>query len=240
MYSNSRCLALRTIKYNDSKSIVTAWSETLGHITIAVPAGAGREARRRRALMMPMSTFEAVVESRPGREMVTVRDLKALGAVVDMDGARTIVALFMADFFEKVLRNCQPDAGLTAFVFETAALLRAVSPRELANLHLLIIYRLAGVLGFAPDMSTWSEGACFDMREGRWRLAPPVDGRRFVDAGRSRGLVVLDRLNLRNIGRIKLSREQRNELLDGLLEYYTIHHTPLAGLTSLEVVRTLF
>lgn len=240
MYVNSRCLALRTIKYNDAKSIVSVWSDTLGYITVAVSAGAGREARRRRALMMPMSVFEAVIDAKPGHEMVTLRDVRPGGVISDMDGARTIVALFMADFLERVLRNCQADTALTAFVFETATLLRSVSPAALANLHLFIIYRLTGLLGFEPDMSTWNDGACFDMREGRWRLVPPADGRRYIDADRSRGLMLLDRLNMRNIGRVRLSRDQRNELLDGLLEYYTIHHTPLTGLTSLEIVRTLF
>ncbi len=240
MYVNSRCLALRTIKYSDAKSIVSVWSDALGFITVSVSAGAGREARRRRALMMPMSVFEAVVDAKPGHEMVTLRDVRSVGVVAGMDGARTIVALFMADFFERVLRNCQPDVSLTAYVFNTAALLRSVSQAALANLHLFVIYRLTGVLGFEPDMSTWRAGACFDMRDGRWRLVPPSDGNRYIDSDRSEGLILLDRLNIRNIGRVRLSRDRRNELLDGLLEYYTIHHTPLTGLTSLEIVRTLF
>ena len=62
MYQQLRCVALRTIKYDDRRSIVSAWSEQLGRVSFIVPDGASREARRRRALLMPLSLFEGVSE----------------------------------------------------------------------------------------------------------------------------------------------------------------------------------
>ena len=55
MDTTLRCIALRTTKHSDRHSIVTAWSEQLGRVGLLVSAGNGREDRRRRALMMPLS-----------------------------------------------------------------------------------------------------------------------------------------------------------------------------------------
>ncbi len=47
-------IPLRVIPYSDRNSILSAYSRELGRVSFVVPAGAGREARRRRALLMPM------------------------------------------------------------------------------------------------------------------------------------------------------------------------------------------
>ncbi|MDE5662357.1 MAG: recombination protein O N-terminal domain-containing protein, partial [Muribaculaceae bacterium] len=50
MYTHLDCIALRTTKVSDSKNLLSAWTRTHGRLTFSLPAGAGREARRRRAL----------------------------------------------------------------------------------------------------------------------------------------------------------------------------------------------
>ena len=69
MLRSLHCVALRTIKYNEKHSILSAYSLELGRVSFLLPAGSGREAARRRALMMPLGTFECVADIRHGQDI---------------------------------------------------------------------------------------------------------------------------------------------------------------------------
>ena len=59
MYEPLECIALRTTRISDSKSLLSVWERTRGRLTFAIPAGASREARRRRALRCTTLTVAA-------------------------------------------------------------------------------------------------------------------------------------------------------------------------------------
>ena len=70
-----KCIALRTVKVADSRNLLSVWTAGDGRLSFAVAAGHGREAARRRALMSPLATFEAVADIRPQRAIHTLRDV---------------------------------------------------------------------------------------------------------------------------------------------------------------------
>ena len=165
MYETLHCIALRTIKYNDSRSILSAWSAERGYVSFAMPAGKGREAGRRRALTMPLAAFEGVCDVRPDREVMFIRDMKpmSVGMAMISDPAKLAMALFLAEVFEKILRNTQHDEIISLTVFDTVSALNAAGPRGVANFALWTLYRLTVPLGIEPDMSDWSPRALFDI-----------------------------------------------------------------------------
>lgn len=239
MYQQLRCVALRTIKYDDRRSIVSAWSEQLGRVSFIVPDGSSREARRRRALLMPLSLFEGVSDVRAGRDLLSLRDLRPAFVTADLssDPVKAVVAMFLAEVLERVLRETQPDRLLTAFLFESVVRLDGMADRtSIANFALVFLYRLGYFAGIQPDVSTWRRGSCFDLTGARFRPSA-LPGGEWVDGAGARLVRVLDGLTFDNSCHLHLTRAARGALLDGILRYYTLHHTPLDDLRSLEVVR---
>lgn len=241
MYETLHCAALRTIRYSDTRSILSAWTAERGFMSFALPAGKGREAIRRRALTMPLSAFEGVCDIRPGREISFIRDLKPMSVGMQMisDPAKLAMALFLAEVFERLLRNSQRDDALSLTVFDTLDALNHAGPRGVANFALWTLYRLTVPLGIAPDMSAWRKGALFDLEGARWTptaLSVHPD----AVAQESAAARLLSRMNRSNIERIRLSREARRMMLDGLMRYYEIHFIKLTPLHSLDVVSELF
>lgn len=239
MESIVSCITLRTVKYSDKASIATLWSREQGRMAVSIPSGAGREAQRRRAIMMPMGTFEAVADIRPGRDIHRIKDVRPLDAGQITNPAATAIAMFLADFLYAALKDSGPDPNLTDFLFEQAALLKKAKGNALANLHLSFLYRLSIFLGIAPDMGTYAEGRYFDMREARYAVTPPLHAHA-LDPERGKALHILSRLRDQSLGLMRLNRAQRNEMLDRILEYYTLHYAPLSTLSSLAIVRDLF
>lgn len=241
MYTALHCIALRTVKHSDSKNILSVWSRELGRVSMLVPAGSGREARRRRALSTPLATFEGECDIRPGRELLTVRDVRPMEASLALcaDPAKSLTALFLAEALDLLLRRSERDDTLSDFLFGSLEVLSALTnATATANFHLVFLYHLAGPLGIAPDVSEWRQGYVFDMRDGVFRAAEPSHAD-FLTPAESADLAGLDRFNYRNMHVWRLSHDDRNAVLDRLLRYYAIHLAPLTAMKSLEVLRSL-
>jgi len=242
MYETLRCAVLRTIKYDDNRSIVTAWSAERGRVSLLVPAGATREARRRRALMMPLGLFEGEADIRPGRELLSIRDVRPLRVLPDLccNPAKAVVAMFLSEVLERVLREAAPDTLLTAFVFDAVEVLdRLNRPVGVANFPLVFLYKLGRFLGIEPDAGSWAPGYIFDMGEGVFRRTAPTSGR-WLEADEAEMANLLGRLTFAASERLRIPRALRRRILDTILEYYTLHHTPLSDLKSLAVVQEIF
>lgn len=241
MFETLHCIALRTIKYSDSRSILSAWSAERGYVSFAMPAGKGREAGRRRALTMPLAAFEGVCDIRNDRDVMFIRDLKPMhvGMAMISDPAKLAMALFLAEVFEKLLRNSQHDDALSLLIFDTVDALNRTNARGVANFALWTLYRLTVPLGIEPDMSDWRPQALFDLEAARWRMSLPTAGMSF-GGDEAKAVRMLSRLNRDNIERLRMTREARRALLDGLLRYYDVHYCKVTPLHSLDVVSELF
>lgn len=233
------CICLRAVKYSDTQSVATLWTRELGVLSAVIPSGAGREASRRRAIMMPMRVFEAVAWTKPGRELARISDVKPVPAPLSADPATGVVALFVSDFLGAALRQSGPDERMSDFIFASAAQLQSLGGTALANFHLYFLAHLGRFLGIEPDMGTYARGAYFDMREGRFCAAAPLH-RAALAPEQARLVEVLMRLSPRTLRLLRLSRAERNAILDAILEYYTIHYAPMRSLASLPVLRSLF
>lgn len=233
------CICLRAVKYSDSQSVATLWTRELGALAAVIPSGAGREASRRRAIMMPMRVFEAVAWTKPGRELARITDVKPVPAPMSADPAAGAVALFVSDFLCSALRQSGPDELMSDFIFSSATHLQSLGGTALANFHLYFLAHLGRFLGIEPDMGTYSAGAYFDMREGRFSVAAPLH-RAALPPEQARVVAVLMRLSPRTLQLLRLSRSERNAILDVILDYYSIHYASMRSLASLPILRSLF
>lgn len=234
-------IVLRKVRCNESTDIIGAYSRELGPVSFAIPSGAGKGASRRRALLMPMSMVEGIADMNPTRELGRLSQIRPLEVLhgIAANPVKSAISLLMADLLGAALRQGQADEAMWEYIAESLRVLDMLSPSSAANFHLVFIYGLGRMAGIEPDISTYTPGACFDLREGRFRPVLPLHGD--VLTGREAEAVrLLSRLNYRNMGRVRLSRADRNAILDGMLHYMTIHYVPVDRLRSLDIVRELF
>lgn len=230
---------LRVTPYSDRTCILSAYSRELGAISFAVPAGSGAGAARRRALLMPMNLLEVEAQIRPGREVHTLREPRALMPLhgVMASPARSAVAMFLAEALGVILRQGEGDPRV--FDFIAGAMERLNSPGvPAANFHLAFLVGLATVLGIAPDAGDFRPGRLFDMVDACFRQSAALHGRT-LSPEESMAAERLCRLTWENMGRYRFSREQRARALDRVLEYYTLHYANLSSLKSPGILRML-
>ena len=240
MLSPIKAVALRTIKYDDRHSIVTVWSAEHGRLALLVPASGSREACRMRAIMMPLGLFEGVVDMRPGRDLFNIRDVRPMVVLssLSVSPAKAVVAMFLAEVLEKVLRDTPPDSVLAEFVFDAVVVLDSMSPRGVANFPIVFLCRLAGMLGVEPDIGGWEKGRMLDMTDGVYRSSASLTGRS-LNSEESQIAALVQRMSFSSAQRIPFTRRLRREIIDTILEYYSMHLTPVDSLRSLSVVKDL-
>lgn len=239
MFENLNCIALRTVKYSDSKSILTAFSRQHGRIGLLLPASNTPAAARQRALALPMSRFDCTVDIKPGRSLHSMRDMRRAGLMPSASPVKGALSMFAADLLSSLLREPQADEHLWRFLETWIDELTEAGPKATANMHICFIIRLMHFLGIEPDWSTFSQGCVFDMNDGIFRIVPPLHNR-FINPPEAEAAYRLRRITATNAKAFAMGRSDRNTILDRLIQYYQIHFPTLGTLNSLSVLRTLF
>ncbi len=234
------CIALRTVRLSDSKNLLSAWCRQAGRITFVVPSGSSREARRRRAITSPLSTFEGVCDFHSTRDIQSIRDVMPLpgSPAMSPSALNAMTAMFLAEVLDLLLSKSPPDDELSDFLFGSVALFAGMRGRAAANFHIAFLYALAHYIGIAPDTDGYSRGSVFDLREGRFNPSAPLHADR-VEGDEARMMMLLCCTPLARSGRLPLTRDSRNRALDVILRYFSLHLTPLTSLKSLDVLRMM-
>ena len=241
MKQKMQFIALRTVRHNDRHSILSAYSAECGRVAFAIPAGAGKEASRRRALLMPMSIVECVADINPGREVSLMSEPRALAPLMGLrtNPIKSSIALFLAEVLGVVLRDGPPDSTLYKYICSSIEVLDLLPSNRSANFHVCFLWGLGRFIGIEPDTEEYRTGMVFDMQDGRFRMSAPLHPN-YLDSERSQAVAAVSRMRYATMHLFKMSRAQRNELLDGILRYYSMHYAGLHSLRSLEVLRELF
>lgn len=240
MQRTIRIIPLKLIPHSDRTAILAAYSRELGRVSFAVNSGAGPAAARRRALLMPLNPIEVVSSARPGRELLSMREPRALMPLHQIISSpeRSAVALFMAEVLERVLRQSDPEPLIFDFIID--AISRLNSPQTApANFHLCFMVRLAEMLGIAPDPADFRQGMIFDMADGIFRLSAPLHGQSLSAADSAIAARVL-RISWQNQALFRLDRNARNLILSKILDYYSLHLTDLSNLRSPSILHSIF
>ena len=235
------CIALHTVRYNDRNNILTAFSLEDGRVSLLVPATASREARRQRAITMPMSFFECIANYRHGGSIANMSDVRQSIPLPGLTGnpVKITVALFLAELLGVVLRETPEDPLLFNYLSYSATRLDAASAGETVNFTIHFLYRLGRFLGIEPDTSTYRRGRVFDMLNGTFRDSAPLH-RKFLDGEDADAVYMLSRMSWENYGMFRFNRDQRRRILAAIIDYYTAHYTSLTRLNSLEILKEIF
>ncbi len=240
MQVKCRCIVLRTVKYGDRSVIIDLLTREYGRMSVVWRMPKLGRGSVRRQYLQTLSVLEVVCDRRSAVSLPLLKEARMAEpySTMQTDPVKSCVAFFIAEFLCLATRSEQENPFLYDFV-ESSLVWYDASLVATANFHLMFMMRVSRFLGFYPNVEDYSEGDFFDLRAGRFTSVSPLHGD-FLRPDESRSICTLMRMTASNMHLFRLSRTQRNNIVEVLLRFYSLHIPDFRPLKSWDVLREVF
>lgn len=239
MLQKSRAIVLHTIRYTDDTFISNVLTERSGVVGFMVRRAKSKKTAVKHTLFQPLThlVLEWNAQSK-GLAHPKSAQVDYAYRTLPYDHTKTGTALFLAEFLSHALRTEPPSAALFEYI-ESSLRWYDEASSGYANFHLTFLMRLLRLLGFRPDLGHYTDGYCFDLEAGCYCETAPTHGN-FVPPQQARLMPQLLRMNYHNMHLFKLSGNERQQLLNVINKYYSLHVPNFPTLRSIEVLHEVY
>jgi DNA repair protein RecO (recombination protein O) len=151
---------------------------------------------------------------------------------------KSCVAIFLGEVLTSVLREESPHDELFDYIEESIIYFEKCK-EGFANFHIAFLAGLSSFLGFEPDSRLDKENTYFDMVNGIFVPIPPVHGN-YANEEITNILADFFVASYDSISNISLTGKMRNDVLETLVRFYSLHLPGLKKIKSLDVLKEVF
>jgi len=240
MLVKSKGVILHQIKYTDSGVVVQAYTREFGRLSFLVKGMRSKKSGKHNVLFQPMFILDLVFYYRLSRSMQLLKEfsISYLPADIYSDVKKSCIALFLGEVMTSVLKEESPHSELYDFIEDSVKYFDN-SRAGFSNFHIAFLIGLSSYLGFEPGARRVDDNKYFDLLDGTFVPIPPSHAD-FADIETSDILAAFFLSSYDKTGNFPLTGKQRNEVLETLLRYYSIHLPGLKKIRSLEVLKEIF
>lgn len=236
----TKALVLRTVRYSDSRIIVSLFTEQHGMVStiVRVQHGTGKGART--ALWQLLNFVEVNVAYRQASDFQKVTEPIIYNPWKELPyhPLKAGVSMFLADFLYHSIRNEGANQLLFDFL-EKALTWFDETENGIADFHLLLMAKMTRFLGIWPSTDGYVQGAVYDLKGACFVTQLPGHGQ-YLESSDAALFSRLFEADFSSVCLLGISRNERRHMLDVLLRYYQIHVPGFGELQSVDVLRELF
>lgn len=240
MLVKTEAIVLHSLKYGETRLIVDLYTRETGRLSCIVPLPKTPRSRLKKQFFQPMTLLEVEIDLRQRVQLQKLKDARLLVAwtSIPFSPEKLALSLFVAEFLYHALRSEQRDEPLFTYISDAIQWLDTVEI-GFANFHLTFLMRMSRFLGFYPNLDDYVDGCVFDLRAATFSLLTPTH-RDFLQPDDARRIHTLMRMDFPTMHLYRLSRMDRNRIVDVLLRYYSLHIPQFPELKSLSVLKELW
>jgi DNA repair protein RecO (recombination protein O) len=222
MLHKTKAIILRTVKYSETSVIAKTYTEQFGMQSYMVNGVRTSKSGSKKALLQPGTLLDLVVYHKPGKDLQRISEVKPWMTyrAIPFDVVKGSISLFIIELLYRSVREEESNEGLFRLAAKSLASLDEAEG-SVANIHLWFMIQLTNYLGFLPHGDWTGEDCIFDMEEGCFTTT--ASGINCMDGKIASRLSVLLQASIEQQASIEMNRDQRNELLDKLIDYYRLH-----------------
>jgi DNA repair protein RecO (recombination protein O) len=240
MTEKTRGIVLHQIRYTDSGIVAWLYTRKFGRQSFLVRGMRKRKSGRHNIMFQPMFILDLEVRFKETREIQIASDISVHYSPAGIYSSikKGPVAIFLGEVLASVLREEGPNERLFDFL-ENSIIYFDGCRDDYANFHLAFLAGLSSFLGFEPHQKGDPEDRYFDLLNGCFVVLPPLHGN-FANEEISAILASLFSSSYDKIRDIRITGSLRNEVLETLVKYYSMHLPGLKKINSLEVLKSVF
>jgi DNA repair protein RecO (recombination protein O) len=237
MLVTTPAIVISTLKYGESDLIARVYSRDLGLQSYMLKGiRKSKKGKLRVSMFQPLTQVEIETQHKNKGALEYIKNLTVTYSYVTLhqDIVKSSVALFFSEILSQLLKDQQGDEQLFNYLTYVFRYLDQVD--QVANYSLKILLDLTTYLGFQPDGDT--SGSYFNLLDGNFDndgLQPHHSTD--IEADFLKRLIGTD---FDQLHEIKMSRNERSNLLHLVIDYFQIHLHTFKKPNSLSILKQLF
>ncbi len=229
-------IVLRTIKFGDSSLIVKCYTELGLKSYLIKGVLSNKKGKIKAAYFQLLNILELVANHNNKGNLNTLKEVKISYTYNDIpcNIVKQGIVMFLAEVLNLALQ--EEESNKTLFNFLKTSLQFLDAKKQIANFHLIFLLKLTGFLGFYPQTKNINY-PYFNLQEGLFEtkyLPTSIKGQKIIL------FKLLLGINFDGIHTLKLNKNDRELILDVLINYFELHLSGFKKLNSLPILKTVF
>jgi len=240
MLEKTRGIILHQIKYTDSGIVTQIYTQKFGRQSFLIKGMRKRKTGKHAILFQPMFILDLVLYYKQTREMQSLKEFSVSFTPYNIYSniKKSCVAIFLGEILTSVLKEESPHEEMFDFIEESIIYFEQCK-EGFANFHIAFLAGLSSFLGFEPGQRLEKENIFFDMVNGIFVPIPPVHGN-YANEEITNILADFFMASYDSIDKISLTGKMRNDVLETIVRFYSLHLPGLKKIKSLDVLKEVF
>lgn len=236
MRQTTQAIVLSGIKYSESSLILNVYTKNNGKQSL-IYRGFYNKKNRLRALLFPLIQVEITYQNTNKTQLHQLYEVSLTKQnLAQHNPYKNSILLFLSEVLNQVLKEEEQNHMLYQFLSSSLDWLTHQT-ENYANFHLWFLVNLSKYLGFYPNTEQRNY-SYFDLEQGIFTNQKTANI--CLDQQQTQLFVCLLQTDLNKLGSHIKNQQQRQSLLQCLIQYYTIHNQEFKTPKSTEVLHRVF
>lgn len=235
---NTKAIVLSSLKFGDTSLIVKCYTEEEGVKSyllrgVLKPKKTGIKA----AYFQPLTQLKIIAKHNTKGTLNSIKEVQVVNPykTIHTDIVKQSVVFFLSEILASSIQEEEQNKTLYSYL-ETAFVWLDVHDK-IANFHLLFLLNLTGFLGFYPDTSK-KDKIGFNLLEGRF--SDNTADKNVLFKNDFYQFKKLLGINFDGIENVSYSKDERQLVLQMIIEYFKLHLDSFRKPKSLQILETIF
>ena len=232
---STEALVLKTTNYSDTSLIVKVFSQDFGIQTYLAKGVKGRKSKNKSNLFQPLSILK-ITGVKSKSDLLILKEVSFAQPFIDIpfNVLKSSVLFFINEFLYRIfLAEDFSDKGLYQFIKQSVTLLDRTE-HAITNFHVVFLAHFTHFMGIFPNNN--DNGRFFDITGGTFSHRSAIP---YLDEKTSTILKQILSTPFEDFNQLELTKNDRKQLLEGLLLYYKTHIEGFRDIKSYEVLKTV-
>ena len=239
MLHSTRGIVFHTVKYSETSLIAKIYTELFGLQSYLIRGIRKQKSKIRPVLLQHLTLVDLVVYHKEKSNLQTIKEIQIAIPYksIPFDIRKSSLALFINELLYKSIREEETNRKLFDFIWGSCEYLDDTT-HSIHYFHLWFMVHLTAFLGFIPQMNYSEQKKIFNMKEGVFQETPPGH-EYFMDERSGAFFYQLFTLPTEKDILLNFPLEERNIMVEKILQYYQIHLPGFTGLRAHHILHTV-
>lgn len=240
MLQKTRAVVLKVTPYSESSVVVKMYTKEFGLQSYLINGVRSGKGTIKPAHLMPLNLLDLVVYFREGASLQRIKELRCSPVLKSLhyDVYKNSIAVFMMELLGQALQNEERDPPLFAFL-QTSIQWLDETTWSLAHFPHFFMVHLCKFMGIQAQGEFGPGHEVFDLQEGAF-VSEQQAGLHRMNENCSELMSRLLNCKANELNDIKSKRDDRQLLLNDLVQYYQIHEIITASLKAQQILKEIF